>query len=156
MELILWRHAEAKQGLPDETRALNAKGRKQAAKMASWLDANLPQSCKILVSPSLRTVQTAEALGRKFRIHPDLGTDADPASILAAANWPDAKETALIIGHQPALGQIAARLIAGVEQDWRIRRGNVWWIAQRERGESSENGIFLRAVVSPDLMLTNF
>ena len=150
MELILWRHAEAKSGTPDDKRALNSKGRKQALKMANWLDANLPETCKILVSPSVRTLQTAEELGRKFRIHPDLGPDADAATILAAANWPDAKEPVLIVGHQPALGKIAALLIAGVDQEWKIRRGSVWWISQRERGESSENGIFLRAVISPD------
>jgi len=155
MEIILWRHAEAKIGLPDEARALNTKGRKQASKMANWLDVNLPESCKILVSPTVRTVQTAESLGRKFRIHPDIGPDADAATILAAANWPDARESVLIVGHQPALGQIASLLIAGVQQDWRIRRGNVWWISQRERGESSENGIFLRAVITPEMMANN-
>ncbi len=149
MELILWRHAEAKPGLPDEKRPLNTKGRKQAEKMAHWLDANLPDSCKILVSPTVRTVQTAEALGRKFRIHPGLGPDSDAEAILSVANWPDAKESVLIVGHQPALGQIASLLIAGVQQDWRIRRGNVWWIAQRERGESTESGIFLRTVIAP-------
>lgn len=155
MELILWRHAEAKLGLPDEARTLNTKGRKQAAKMAVWLDVNLPESCKILVSPAVRTVQTAEALGRKIRIHPDLGPNADAATILAAANWPNARESVLIIGHQPALGQIASLLIAGMQQNWRIRRGNVWWISQRERGESSGNGIFLRAVIAPDMFATN-
>ena len=59
MELILWRHAEAEMGEPDEGRALTAKGHKQAWKMAEWLDHNLPNSCKILVSPATRTVQTA-------------------------------------------------------------------------------------------------
>ena len=34
MELILWRHAEAEMGEPDEGRALTAKGHKQAWKMA--------------------------------------------------------------------------------------------------------------------------
>jgi phosphohistidine phosphatase len=155
MELILWRHAEAKHGLPDDARTLSSKGRKQAAKMASWLEANLPQSCKILVSPTARTIQTAEALGRKFRIHSDIGPDCDPEKILKTANWPHSRETVLIVGHQPALGQIAAMLIAGVQQEWRIRRGNVWWIAQRERGESVEQGIFLRTVIAPDMIATN-
>jgi len=154
VELILWRHAEAEVGTPDESRALTGKGRRQALKMAGWLDANLPQSCRILVSPAKRTIQTAEALGRKYRIHPDLALDADPAKILAAANWPDSKESVLIVGHQPALGQVAALLIAGTRQEWRIRKASVWWIAQRERGESDDHN-FLRAVMSPDLILGN-
>ena len=78
MELILWRHAEAEAGEPDDARALTGKGHKQALKMAEWLDRILPNGCKILVSPTMRTVQTAEALGRKFKILPELGPDSPP------------------------------------------------------------------------------
>ena len=65
MDLILWRHAEAEMSEPDLQRALTQKGQKQARRMGQWLDAQLPAGCKILVSPALRTLQTAEALGRK-------------------------------------------------------------------------------------------
>lgn len=154
MELILWRHAEAEidapEGEPDAARRLTAKGHKQAAKMAEWLAANLPDSCKILVSPAIRTVQTAEALGRKFKIHPDLAPGAGIDHILKAANWPHGRDPVLIVGHQPTLGQVAATLVAGVEQDWNIRKGNVWWIAQKEPGDSSSN--YLRAVMAPELI----
>lgn len=154
MELILWRHAEAKSVLPDEDRSLNTKGRKQANRTAMWLDANLPENCRILVSPEARAVQTAEALGRKFRIHPDVGPDATPEMILAAVNWPHSKETVMVVGHQPALGQVAALLIAGMQQDWRIRRGSAWWIAQR-KDTPADAANFVRAVVSPDLTAPN-
>ena len=33
MNLILWRHADAEDGIPDEQRRLTAKGQKQAKKM---------------------------------------------------------------------------------------------------------------------------
>ncbi|MDP5008839.1 MAG: histidine phosphatase family protein [Glaciimonas sp.] len=151
MELILWRHAEAEIGEPDEGRALTGKGHKQANKMASWLDHNLPTTCKILCSPSKRTIQTAEALGRKFKIHADLATSCTPQQLLAAANWPDNREPVLIIGHQPTLGQIAALLIADNMQNWPIRKGNIWWIAQRERGDSAST--YLKAVITPDLII---
>ena len=151
MELILWRHAEAKQGLPDEGRKLNAKGRKQALRVAAWLNANLPANCRILVSPTMRTVQTAEALGRKFRLQPDIGPDATPEAILAAANWPNSKETVLIVGHQPALGQLAARLLAGEEQPWHVRRGSIWWIAQRKDDQDTP---YLRTVITPELIVS--
>ncbi|ASU37922.1 histidine phosphatase family protein [Herbaspirillum sp. meg3] len=150
MELILWRHAEAELGEPDEGRALTGKGHKQAWKMADWLDRNLPESCRILVSPATRTVQTAEALGRKFKIHADLAPDKSPEDLLAAANWPDSREPVLIIGHQPTLGLVAAQLIGGTQQEWSIRKANVWWIAQRERGDITTN--YLRAVMAPDLI----
>ncbi|MFL9878637.1 histidine phosphatase family protein [Herbaspirillum rhizosphaerae] len=151
MELILWRHAEAELGEPDEGRALTGKGHKQAWKMADWLDRNLPDSCRILVSPATRTLQTAEALGRKFKIHADLAPDKSPEDLLAAANWPDSREPVLIIGHQPTLGLVAAQLIGGIPQEWSIRKANVWWIAQRERGDITTN--YLRAVMAPDLIV---
>lgn len=150
MELILWRHAEAELGEPDEGRALTGKGHKQAWKMADWLDRNLPETCRILVSPATRTLQTAEALGRKFKVHPDLAPDKSAAQLLAAANWPDSREPVLIIGHQPTLGQVAAQLIGQQQQEWSIRKGNVWWIAQRERGDITSN--YLRAVMAPELI----
>jgi phosphohistidine phosphatase len=37
MELILWRHAEAEDGIPDMARELTSKGKKQAKHMAAWL-----------------------------------------------------------------------------------------------------------------------
>lgn len=149
MELILWRHAEAEMGEPDEGRALTAKGHKQASKMAEWLDRNLPNSCRIMVSPATRAVQTAEALGRKFKIVPDLAPDSTAERILAAAHWPDSREPVLIIGHQPTLGQVAATLLTGAPQDWTIRKGNIWWIVQREREGVTEH--FIRSVMGPDL-----
>lgn len=151
MELILWRHAEAEEGEPDVQRRLTAKGHKQAYKIAHWLDRNLPSSCRILVSPTVRTVQTAEALGRRYKTLAGLGPDAAPQDLLAAANWPDAKEPVLIVGHQPTLGQVASLLLTGHVQEWTVRKANVWWLRQRQRGD--EVGNYLKAVVSPDLMM---
>ncbi|GAC1334883.1 MAG: hypothetical protein NVSMB28_32100 [Collimonas sp.] len=56
----------------------------------------------------------------------------------------------LIVGHQPTLGQVASLLIAGQMQEWSIRKGSVWWIAQRERGDITTNS--LKAVMAPDLI----
>jgi phosphohistidine phosphatase len=149
VELILWRHAEAEMGEPDLSRALTAKGHKQAMKMGAWLDRNLPHGCRILSSPSKRTVQTAEALGRKFKILPELGPDAEPRTLLAAANWPDSREPVLIIGHQPTLGQTAGLVLTGIEQDWSIRKATAWWIVQKERGDNATN--YLKAIMPPEL-----
>lgn len=149
MELILWRHAEAEPGEPDAARALTVKGQKQAARMADWLDRTLPTSSRILVSPTRRTVQTAEALGRKFKIVPQLAPAATPEEVLAAANWPASREPVLIVGHQPTLGQVAALLIGGLQQEWPIRKAGVWWIAQKNHDDAA--GIYLKAVMTPDL-----
>ena len=59
MELILWRHAEAEDGIPDAKRPLTERGQKQARKMAKWLRKRLPEDTRIIVSPALRCRQTA-------------------------------------------------------------------------------------------------
>jgi phosphohistidine phosphatase len=136
MELILWRHAEAEPGEPDEGRALTAKGHKQAWKMAEWLDQTLPNTCKILVSPTRRTVQTA---------------DATAESILGIVNWPEGREPVLIVGHQPTLGRVAALILTGTVQDWTIRKSAALWIGQKDRGDVSTT--YLKAVMAPDLVV---
>jgi phosphohistidine phosphatase len=152
MELILWRHAEAEPGEadePDEARVLTAKGRKQAIRMAEWLDRVLPANCRILASPARRTMQTAEALGRKFQTSQALGTGACAQDILDAAHWPDNRETVLVVGHQPTLGRVASLLIAGEEQEWTLRKGSICWIAQKAADEDA--AIYLKALLGPDL-----
>ena len=71
MDLILWRHAEAIDldlvG-DDMLRTLTPKGEKQAARMAAWLDRQLPEGAKVWASPAVRAEQTAKALDRKFKI----------------------------------------------------------------------------------------
>ena len=62
MDLILWRHADAEPGEPDDQRRLTAKGKKQARRAAEWLHGNLPNSARILVSPAVRAQQTASYL----------------------------------------------------------------------------------------------
>jgi phosphohistidine phosphatase len=151
MELILWRHAEAEIGEPDDERALTAKGHRQALKMGEWLDRNLPNTCRILVSPTRRTVQTAQALGRKFKLHPGLAPDAVAEGILAIANWPESREPVLVVGHQPTLGRVAARILTGQEQDWTIRKSTAFWIATRDRGDNATN--YLKAVMAPDILI---
>ncbi len=47
MEIILWRHAQAEVGEPDEHRQLTPQGRKQAVRIGAWLDRLLPSGCKI-------------------------------------------------------------------------------------------------------------
>ena len=151
MDLILWRHAEAEPGVPDLERALTAKGQKQARRMADWLSSQLPDNCRILVSPALRTLQTVEPLGRKFKLVSELAPGAEAEDILKAANWPGNKETVLIVGHQPTLGQVAALLLTGEVQDWEMRKASAWWFSQREPGDPLS--VYLKAVMAHDLVV---
>ncbi len=153
MDLILWRHAEAEvlqPGQDDLQRALTPKGERQARRMAAWLNHRLPATTRVLVSPARRTRQTAEALGRELRIVPTLAPDAPLQALIEAARWPRAPEPVLICGHQPTLGQLAAHLLAGVEQDWAVKKGAVWWLRWRQRDGVAE--VTLHAVQGPDAL----
>jgi phosphohistidine phosphatase len=136
MDLIFWRHAEAVEhdaDLDDLARPLTARGERQAARMATWLNQHLPATTRVLASPARRTQQTAAALDRKFRTVPALAPDSTVPALLDAARWPDAREPVLVIGHQPILGLAAAWLLAGVAQPWSVKKGAVWWMRQRQR-----------------------
>lgn len=150
MELILWRHADAEYGPPDMERALTPKGLKQAERMGDWLARHLPDTCRILVSPAKRAIQTADGMKRKYRIMAELAPDAAPESLLLAANWPHRKEPVLLVGHQPTLGQVASLLLADTQQDWNIRKGNIWWFAQRENETGLET--WLKLALAPDFV----
>jgi phosphohistidine phosphatase len=150
MELILWRHAEAEDGLPDSARELTGKGLKQAQAMATWLEPRLPENMRIIVSPARRTQQTASALGDDFETVKEIGTSASAKDILAAAGWPTAKGAVVVVGHQPTLGEVAALLLSGELAGWNIKKGAVWWFSRKEKAGVEET--VLRAVVSPDML----
>ena len=151
VDLILWRHADARDaadGTADHDRPLTAKGERQATRMARWLNHHLPEGTRVLVSPTLRTVQTAQGLDRRKRILEALGPDQTVEALLHAARWPDAKEPVVVVGHQPTLGLAAAYLLAGVMQPWPVRKGALWWIKRREREGQTE--ILLHASLSSE------
>lgn len=150
MDLILWRHAEAEPGEPDLGRRLTAKGLKQAERMGAWLDSHLPDGTRVLVSPADRAQQTALGLKRKFRTVDSIAPGAPVAAVLAAAGWPDARDSALIVGHQPTLGAVAAFLLSGEEDYWAVKKGAVWWLSNRNR-DGTANTV-LRVVISPDFV----
>lgn len=158
MDLILWRHAQAHdlplvdEGGPaaDLARKLTPKGERQAERMAFWLNQRLSQATRVLVSPAQRTQQTALALERRFKTVPTLAPDASVDDVLAAARWPLSKDPVLIVGHQPTLGLLAARLLAGQDQPWALRKGAVWWLRGRER--EGQWQVSLHAVQSPDFL----
>ena len=150
MDLILWRHADAEDGILDDARKLTEKGEKQAQQMGRWLKSHLPEGARILVSPAKRAQQTASALGLEFETKRELGTGASVISVMATAGWPDAKGTVVVVGHQPTLGRIAATLLSGVEADWSVKKGCVWWFSNRIYYDETQ--IILRAVMSPEFL----
>lgn len=132
MDLILWRHAEADDGMPDHARELTAKGLKQAGKLAAFLHRHLPDNTRILVSPAVRTRQTAAAYSGHFTVTPAIAPGASPQAVLHAARWPHAGGTVLVVGHQPTLGAVAALLLGCADNSLSIKKGALWWFSQRD------------------------
>ena len=149
MDLIVWRHAEAEDGVPDLQRKLTAKGRKQAERVAQWLLQRLPSRFALIASPAVRAQQTAEALGLPIKTDKSLAPGAAPAAIIKACGWPDYKSAAVIVGHQPDLGLLLAELL-GARGGLSVKKGGLWWISNRVRDEKDQ--VVVRAVVSPDLL----
>jgi len=153
MDLVLWRHADAedaKPGAPDLERRLTARGEREATRIALWLHRQLPESTRIIASPAERAQRTAMKLSRKFKTVDEIGPDASPAQILAAAGWPDARRPVVVVGHQPSLGQAAALVLTGEVRDWSIRKGGVWWLRMRER--EGHDGALVLCVLTPEML----
>lgn len=153
MDLILWRHADAEDGdekIDDLNRVLTPRGVKQAARVAGWLDRQLPEGTRILCSPARRCEQTAMALGRKYKVHMELAPDMSTDQLLQVASWPNAKHAVLIVGHQPTLGETIARLLPFEHLACPVRKGMVWWLRTRERDGHQQTVV--AAVQSPEML----
>jgi phosphohistidine phosphatase len=153
MDLILWRHAEAfemREVQEDMDRALTPKGERQAQRVATWLNRQLPSTARVLSSPARRAQQTAAALDRKVRTAPELAPDTTVEAFLHATRWPESREPVLVVGHQPTLGLVAAYLLSAQAQAWSVRKAGVWWLRGRER--EGELQVVLHAVISPELI----
>lgn len=150
MDLILWRHAEAEDGTPgapDDARRLTPKGRRQAKRIAAWLKKQLPDGARVLASPARRAQETAQALTRRVKVSRQLGSAADPQSVLKAVDWPGGGGTVVIVGHQPTLGQAAALAVTGQPVEWSVKKGAIWWLESR-----GGNDVIVRAVIAPDMV----
>ena len=153
MDLVIWRHAEAEdeaEGRDDLQRGLTKRGEKQAARVALWLERQLPESARILCSPALRCEQTVLPLGRKYKVQAELAPGESAAKLLQAADWPRSRQPVLLVGHQPQLGEALARLLGFRQDNCPIRKGAVWWLRTRERDGQEQTVVV--AVQSPDAM----
>ncbi len=156
--LILWRHAEAEDqsntGLDDD-RALTKNGRKDAAKIAKWLNEYLPENTQILCSPARRCLETVSALNdvtqrktkHEIKIAEFLGTDSSVALITKNLSNDDSNQTILAVGHQPNMGLLIANLL-GMQENVVVKKGAVWWL--RQRLVNGELQTYLFTVQHPD------
>lgn len=148
MNIILWRHAEAEEGLNDMSRKLTEKGHTQARTMAAFLRKHLPADTRILVSPAVRTQQTVAALTQDFITVPAIAPGASVHAVLQAADWPNAGGSVLVVGHQPTLGAVAAQILGNEVESLRIKKSGLWWLSRSEGASETT----LRLVITPDFL----
>jgi len=104
----------------------------------------------LIMKVRYETGETAHVLALPFEVEPRIDVGADAADLIAAANWPEHSGAVLLVGHQPALGRLAALLLAGTEADWSVKKGSVWWLSKRSR--EGRDQTVLRAVINPEML----
>ena len=115
-QLILMRHGQASNGAPsDRERELTAIGKTQVTEVAQQLVALKDWRPQVaLVSDALRTQQTWQMVQPKFdlemRVSPELYLGGHQSLMVALSAVDNAVGTALVIGHNPGLSEIASQL----------------------------------------------
>jgi phosphohistidine phosphatase len=156
MDLILCRHAFARRlpELPvpgfeeDMARELTPKGHAQAKITARWLRQHLPASTRVISSPALRCRETAQHLEMDFRVCESIHPLADGQALLEAVRWPNARQPVLVIGHQPALGQVLSKLLGCSADSMPFKKAGIWWLRHRMRDGIEQTTV--HAVVCPE------
>jgi len=150
MELILWRHAEAEDGIDDLARALTPKGWHQAEQMAQWIKGQMPGDVRIVASPAVRTRETADALDLPYEIDHQIAPSASADQLLAASGWQDGHGLVILVGHNPAISVLAARLAGAEDGAVSLRRAAAWWYTCNTDG--AQRRFTLKAVMTPSLL----
>ena len=119
--LLLLRHSESERSEPgtsDRARVLTESGRKDAARLGAYMARHVIVPDRVLMSPALRSRQTWKYVSRAFDATPKAQEvnslyDATAQAIFnIIAEIPADARSILIIGHNPALHDLALLLIA--------------------------------------------
>ncbi|MCX7946454.1 MAG: histidine phosphatase family protein [Hydrogenophilus sp.] len=148
IDLLLWRHAEAESGTDDLARPLTEEGKAQAKRVAAWLTRYAPKKLRLIASPALRSQQTLAAYNSRYEINDAIAPDTTVGRVLTLLGWPEPKESFLIVGHQPWIGQTAAYLLTQSPLPWSFPRASLWWFRIRSHHAYP---VQLRTVIHPDL-----
>jgi len=149
MRIYLVRHADAvaqTPGNPDASRHLSSGGRLSFRETARRLrDAGVRVS-RILSSPLVRAVQTADILAEALEYegevqpHPRLGPGFDLEGLNELLDsFPEETEIGLV-GHEPDIGRIVSRLLA-LPKGYAMPKGAVAAIALPDAGTRIRGGL---------------
>ncbi len=137
MRIIIARHgdAEAKaDSKEDADRILTPEGREQADLLGRVIAATIGTIEGLWTSPLMRALQTAGIASKHLKIKPAieplLGIPAD----LEQLSWKLQREalgTVMLVGHQPDLGRLAARLL-GFVSEVSLKKGGVCMVDTKD------------------------
>lgn len=147
MEVFLIRHASAEDGPDDAARPLSAKGRKRFKETVAGLVSLQVKFDRLLHSPKLRAVETAELLlplvEGKRESTPLLAV-APSAALLELLRGP----VIAAVGHEPHLSALLAWLVTGdaaLGKGFELKKGAVAWL----EGTPTPGAMRLRALLPP-------
>jgi phosphohistidine phosphatase len=128
--LLLLRHAKAERSEPgtkDLSRVLIDRGRKDAAKIGTYMAAHALVPDRVILSPAARTQETWKYAAAAFHPAPAAMSaervyDATPHVLLGVIkDTPPGVHTLLLVGHNPGLQELALMLVAAGDVDARER-----------------------------------
>jgi phosphohistidine phosphatase len=120
VQVFLIRHAEAVEetlALADPHRHLTANGRRQARELGDRLRWHDCVPTHLWASPLVRAIQTAELVATGLHAElaieavAALAPDAQPRAVVAALAALPADAIAVLVGHEPGLSGVGARLV---------------------------------------------
>lgn len=144
-DLLLFRHAKAHDATPEAIEALGAdeadaqreltrKGRARFEALVNELVVAGVEVEVVLHSPWRRAVETAELLGPLCtRLEQVPALAEPPGAALDAALANDSRGAVAVVGHQPWMGELLARLTGAPVDLVRWKKGGLVWL-QREGG----------------------
>jgi len=159
-QLCFLRHADAGDPeawtRPDAERPLSDKGKRQADRLARFLESTAFRPDAILTSPKIRAEQTArpvaDHLGVGLAIEPRLGAPFDLPTLEAILHDAGDPERPIVVGHDPDFSDLVAELMGApslamkkgaflridVERPLRAGTGRLAWLVApdllKERG----------------------
>ncbi len=154
MQLFFFRHGiaeDAGPGVSDAQRALTSAGRAQLAQIGRALQRLGVRPATILVSPLVRTAQTAAIIatytGGALTTAPDLapGCGFDEFQRLVRGLGGD---QAMLVGHAPDMGDLAARSIGAGDGAIKVKKAGL--VAIEYRGRFSAGSATLRYALTPE------
>jgi phosphohistidine phosphatase len=155
MELYLLRHGAAANAEDDPQRGLTSQGRAQVEEVVARAAADGVRVERVYHSGILRAQQSAEiaagALGGTVEPRSRLAPLDDVEPTVAWLHGEPATSRVLLVGHQPFLGRLMARLVSGMDPNEVVELGTAELVKLEGAPSGASGGFELRWSLQPHL-----